>query len=917
MLPPSQSAPSMTTRPVIFISSVSKELRSARKLVAETLTAIGYDPRFEDTAPTDEGQLLGILRKWVDESDAVIQLVGHCYGLPLKEDHPEYGPCSHTQYEAHYALQQGKKIYYILLDKAHPTDGCGCEPKMLHELQEKYRQQVQDYGDLYHPSATLDKTELLIRRMEDKLAELGQEAQTRLHRLQQVTDATHQNTTEIQAGFNELKLKANRQPKLDFTPQSWPQAAPFHNRGFPDQKNFVGRDVLLNAMKQTLDAGQDVALTQPVAMHGAGGIGKTRAAVEFARAHGSSYTLRIFLDAQSPEALRASLAEAARKLELTDDSQASADALVLLALRLLRAVPTALVVADNADTPATLDAVRLLCHEPGGVRWLITTRLTELGEELAMQPVGLLEEADAVKLLQKRGRKNGHSPGPDAEARAIAIELGRLPLALQQAGAYVAHMRLRWAAYRTLLSANPAQALSHDAVEMKDLPESILRTYTISLQQLTPLALTLLEVAAHLAPAPIPEAVFLHNDDGTRRAALVELADLSLLEWQAGQLEVHRAIAIAVRFGRGEGEASRARLEQACRLLTACAPKDTQHPDHWPAWAALRPHIGHLLDLVGPANAAVEAYIWLMATLPYYLQALGEYAAAEGFHRTAIACIQHTFGAEHPETLMSRNNLASVLRAQGKHAEAEQENRLVLQLRGRVLGAEHPHTLMSRNNLANQLDDQGRHAEAEQEYRAVLKIQEREQGAEHPWTLGCRNNLAEAMRAQGRHAEAEQEHREVLKIKERVHGAEHPETLSSRMNLANALYDQGKHAEAEREQRAVLNIKERELGAEHPETLKSRMNLAAVLQVQGKHAEAEQEYRVVLKGQERVLGAEHSSVALSCYNLATCLARQHKLPEALRFMQRAEQLWAKVLGPEHPDTKNAKAKRELVKTALK
>ena len=162
----------MSSRPVIFISSVSKELHSARDLVAKTLLALGHEPRWEDISATDQGDLLSILRKWIDESDAVIQIVGHCYGLPVKDPDPKFGPCSHTQYEAHYARQQGKPVYYILTDDTFPIDGCACEPKTLHQLQEKYRQQVKSYGDLYHPSSSLLQTELLIRRMEDKLAAL-------------------------------------------------------------------------------------------------------------------------------------------------------------------------------------------------------------------------------------------------------------------------------------------------------------------------------------------------------------------------------------------------------------------------------------------------------------------------------------------------------------------------------------------------------------------------------------------------------------------------------------------------------------------------------------------------------------------------------------------------------------------------
>ena len=167
----------MSTRPVIFISAVSKELRSARDLVAKTLLALGYEPKWEDIAATDAGDLLGVLRKWVDDSAAVIQLVGHCYGKAPTTLAPDFGPCSYTQYEAHYARQQGKPIYYLFTDPPHPTDGCSCEPQTLHDLQEQYRQQVKAYGDLYHSSASLIQTELIIRRLKDDLAHLRAEGQ--------------------------------------------------------------------------------------------------------------------------------------------------------------------------------------------------------------------------------------------------------------------------------------------------------------------------------------------------------------------------------------------------------------------------------------------------------------------------------------------------------------------------------------------------------------------------------------------------------------------------------------------------------------------------------------------------------------------------------------------------------------------
>jgi 4-diphosphocytidyl-2C-methyl-D-erythritol kinase len=64
-----------------------------------------------------------------------------------------------------------------------------------------------------------------------------------------------------------------------------------------------------------------------------------------------------------------------------------------------------------------------------------------------------------------------------------------------------------------------------------------------------------------------------------------------------------------------------------------------------------------------------------------------------------------------------------------------------------VLGADHPETLGSRSNLANVLGVLGRLEEAESEHRAVLETMVRKLGADHPSTLRSRSNLATVLRA--------------------------------------------------------------------------------------------------------------------------------------------------------------------------
>ncbi|KAK5463787.1 hypothetical protein LTR55_011818 [Exophiala xenobiotica] len=241
----------------------------------------------------------------------------------------------------------------------------------------------------------------------------------------------------------------------------------------------------------------------------------------------------------------------------------------------------------------------------------------------------------------------------------------------------------------------------------------------------------------------------------------------------------------------------------------------------------------------------------------------GRFNASLDLYRTVVATRARVQGKEHPDTLMSMNNLALVLRGQGKYDEAEQMHREVVEVQERVLGQEHPDTLRSMNNLALVLSDQGKHDEAEQMHREVVEVRERVLGKEHPSTLASMNNLATVLRDQGKYVEAEQMHREVVKVKERVLGQEYPDTLTSMNNLAEVLRGQGKYNEAEQMHRKVVEVQERVLGQEHPSTLTSMNNLAAVLSDQCQYEEAEKIQAVVVVGMLRNFGFEHPSFDMS------------------------------------------------------
>src|SRR3984957_16703811 len=162
----------MSPRPIIFISAVSKELRSARQLVANTLTFLGYEAEWQDIFGTEQGDLRAMLRRRIDASKGVVQLVGDCYGAEPPIPDEKFGRVSYTQYEALYAIARGKKVWYLFLDEGFATDPHEKEPEEQEKLQSDYRARIKAESHLYHPLTSREGLEASVLKLRDDLSQL-------------------------------------------------------------------------------------------------------------------------------------------------------------------------------------------------------------------------------------------------------------------------------------------------------------------------------------------------------------------------------------------------------------------------------------------------------------------------------------------------------------------------------------------------------------------------------------------------------------------------------------------------------------------------------------------------------------------------------------------------------------------------
>src|SRR5262245_61015232 len=275
------------------------------------------------------------------------------------------------------------------------------------------------------------------------------------------------------------------------------QAAPPESRaGIPldPTPHFVGRAAELTELHRLLQAHSRVAV------HGLGGVGKTQLVVQHLHAWRADYPDGVFwVRAEQESALVGDLASLAWRLGLPEQEARQRERQVEAVLRWLREHPRWLLVLDNVES-TSIEAVRRWVPPglPGHV--LLTSRTPMWPARIGLEPLSV----DVARrfLLDRTGQADRDA------ARAVAVTLGCLPLALEQAAAYLEVTGRDLASYAGLLRTRLPEMMREGRPE--DYPQPVAGTWLLSFERVEselPAAVALLRLCAFLAPDDIPLGV--------------------------------------------------------------------------------------------------------------------------------------------------------------------------------------------------------------------------------------------------------------------------------------------------------------------------------------------------------------------------------------------------------------------------
>jgi tetratricopeptide (TPR) repeat protein len=667
-------------------------------------------------------------------------------------------------------------------------------------------------------------------------------------------------------------------------------------------EHFAGREAELAELRRQLEGHRRVVL------HGLGGVGKTQLALRYIDVHVNDYPDGCFwLRADQISSLVGDLASLAWRLELPERELPEQELQIEAVMRWLRGHGRWLLVLDNLDQPVQVEARRWLAPGLAG-HVLITSRFRLGTTRVNLEPLPL--ETASEFLLQRTGQ-------PDAvAARIIAQAVDGLPLALEQAAAYLVENDWRSLAdYAALLQGRMRELLREGKPE--DYPLPVASTWDLSFRRLEesqPVAADLLRLCAFLAPDDIPIGLLRGTDvalpdrlgDALKDEiawdhALGALRGYSLVQQQEDGLRVHRLVQWVVRESLAADEQQHW-LQAAIKLLNAVVPTDDQDPKQWPLFARLLPHALAVVELLRDQEPESEALARLLDRVACYLRARADYSMARPLFERSLAICERVLGPVHPDTARSLNDLARLLEDEGALAAARPLFERALAIREKMLGPDDPDTADAYYQLAALLWRQGELVVARSLHERALAIREKVLGPDHPTTARSLNSLGIVLRFQGDLAAARPLYERAIAITEKALGPEHLETARILNNLAWLLGEQGELAAARPLAERALAIVEKVLGPDHPDTARFLDNLAWLLQKQGELKAARPLYDRALAIIEKVLGPDHPDTATCLNDSAGLLKALGEIAEARLRYERALAIRDKALGPEHLDT---------------
>ena len=571
---------------------------------------------------------------------------------------------------------------------------------------------------------------------------------------------------------------------------------------------FTGRDAELDMLHERIKSGTATAIT---AVQGMGGIGKTSLAREYAHRFGTAARFGgvWWIDAETQSGIFTAFEQLAEKLgdEIARDADQEKTA---HAVRdwLGQQPDNApwLVIFDNAPN----DEAIAPWLPKGSARTIITTRYNGFETIAELLRLDTWDRETTAEFLQKRTKR-----GTNEEALSLADRLDGLPLAAEQAGAFLhQNAALSFKSYKDRLVEMLGRA-------PKNLPDgynkSLYATFRTALEAIAErehgeAASGLLNLCAFLSPDGV-ELKFLKDcagdldilpqplrdtlkDEFLCAEAVSALSDYALIrvgdvpDW--GQtIIMHRLLGDIARHAMGEDNYilwSQAAVGNICDLM----PSDALDPSAWSICTRLAPHVQAMLTLKPEPVALGEKLAYALNQVAVYLYARGDFDGAIALFRKCIKINEIIYRNDPIKMTPTLGNLAGhLVEREETRDEAEALYMKALKIKEEKLAPDNPLIAITLSNLGGLYGRQKKFPSAIEFTERAADIDKNAFGENSTQYATDLNNLgviysqwAKAENSPALHRKASEAKEKSSQFTRALRGMRHPEMTVMYGNLA-------------------------------------------------------------------------------------------------------------------------------------
>ncbi len=687
----------------------------------------------------------------------------------------------------------------------------------------------------------------------------------------------------------------------------------------PLQENlfFLGRTAVLESLNDVFTTSKSAIPKQ--ALSGLPGIGKTHTALEYAYRFQEEYSAILWLQADTEEVLVNELIRLALVLDLPSNDERDQERIVQAVKEWFDHTPGWLLILDNVQDPEMIARKLPLA---GRGHMLLTTQAQAIGTFASRIDVEKLTQEEGATFLLRRTKLikplrtlDTALPGDRTGAWDIAHVMGGLPLALDQAAAYIEETQCGVAGYLDHFAVRRAELLQRRGRRASGHPASIATTISLAFERIVqdyPAAAELLQLCAYLYPEDIPLDIFstgapalgpllgpVAANPRQLDEAIAELLNYSLIQrFPAGGLRIHRLVQAVLQDIIMDQQIRDEWVERAVYTVASVLPARETDMKRFEKYM---PHALACVDLIEQQHLENLAVAHIYYMTGFYQRERAVYEQAKVHCQHAVTLYERFLGQDHQQVALALNNLALVYDEWGKYAEAEPLFRRVVTMLEQVLPLDHPDLAGSLHNLARCCRFQGDLSQAEQLGRRALAILEKALGPDHLDLAPPLNTLATVYHDQENYSQAEALYTRALAIREKALPPGHLDIAYSLIALATNCMDQGAHDQAEAHNLRALAIFEQIRGPDHPDVALCLICLSDSYYYQKKYDQVKQANERALAIYEQAEALEHPNAARAMGNLGAMHEKEGDYAQAVKLHQQALAVMERALGPEHPD----------------